>query len=169
MLSLRPRFKLVLLMSLVLVILDQATKIWVVNSLPYGTSREVIPGFFNLTYVLNYGSAFGFLNDPSGDWQRYFFIGVSFAALGVILFLVHCAKEDERTLIYGLGLLLGGSLGNMIDRVRQGPVIDFLDIYVNQWHWPAFNVADSAISVGACVLIISFYRKENSADVRSAP
>jgi signal peptidase II len=119
----------------------------------------VIPGFFNLAHVLNKGAAFGFLNNPDSTWQIWFFVAVTVVAVGFIYSLLVNADRGDRFLIWGLGLVLGGALGNFIDRVRYGFVVDFLDFYIGDYHWPAFNVADIAITCGAFAIIISMYVK----------
>jgi signal peptidase II len=137
--------------------LDQATKLMVMGSLV--AYQDVIPltGFFNLVHVHNTGAAFSLFADQPG-WQRGFFATVAVIATGVILYLLK--KTRGQPLFCGaLALILGGAVGNLIDRVLYGHVIDFLDFYLGTWHWPAFNVADSAITVGAALLIWDSFRK----------
>lgn len=122
----------------------------------------VIPGFFNLVHVLNKGAAFGFLNQPDTNWQIWFFVAVTIFAVGFIYYLLTTADHGDRFFIWGLGLVLGGALGNLIDRVRFGFVVDFLDFHIGEYHWPAFNVADIAITCGAFSVIISMYMKNQS-------
>lgn len=131
--------------------LDQLTKLAVVAHLE--AYREVIPvtGFFNLVHVHNPGAAFSLFADQPG-WQRGFFIGVALLAAGVILYLLYRTR-GQRLFCAALALILGGALGNLIDRVRYGYVIDFLDFYLGTWHWPVFNLADVGITVGAGLLI----------------
>jgi len=147
----------------VIIILDQITKIWVQGSISMYESIPVIPGFFDLVHVLNKGAAFGFLNRADIHWQTYFFIGVSALAVVLIFHLVRTVDRRDPFMFTGLGCILGGALGNMIDRIRIGQVIDFLDFHVAGHHWPAFNVADMAISVGALLLLISFYQRKKNA------
>ncbi len=142
------------------VLLDQLTKLAVIMTLELGRVVEVIPGFFNLVHVLNRGAAFGILNRGDISWQRWFFVGVSLLAMTVIGYMAHKSRPEEKLLHGALGLILGGACGNFIDRLHTGMVIDFLDFYVGRFHWPAFNVADSAITVGALLLIVSFYSAE---------
>jgi signal peptidase II len=111
-----------------------------------------VTGFFNLVHVFNKGAAFSFLAN-AGGWQRAFFIGVTMAAVALIVYLLR-RHERERLFCLGLALILGGALGNLWDRVMLGHVVDFLDFHAAGWHWPAFNVADSAITVGAGLLIV---------------
>lgn len=137
-------------LSSVIVLFDQLTKYWINIWLTPGERIEITP-FFNLVYVFNPGAAFSFLSDASG-WQRYFFTAVAIAVSIWIIYLVW--KDPGRTRFnVALGLILGGAIGNVIDRIALGAVIDFLDVHAFGWHWPAFNVADSAITCGAVLLI----------------
>ena len=154
------RYKLVIILSAAILVLDQMTKIWVESSLALGETRTVIPGFFNLVFVLNPGAAFGFLADLEGSLRTYFFLGATGLAVVLIIHLLRTVQRQDYYLFTALALILGGALGNMIDRIRLGMVIDFLDFHLGSHHWPAFNVADIAISVGAVLLIVSFYKKK---------
>lgn len=122
----------------------------------------VIPGLFNLVYVLNPGAAFGFLADASATFRYVFFTGITVVAAGLIVY--YLVKTNPRNLILAssLTLIFGGAIGNLIDRIRFGSVVDFLDFYLGSAHWPAFNVADSAITVGAALMIweMILHRKE---------
>lgn len=138
------------------VVPDQITKAAVETRFMLWESVEVIPGCFNLTYVLNKGAAFGFLNRPDIDWQTGLLMGVTLLAMGFIAWLIATAPRRWKLLVTGLGLIWGGALGNLIDRARQGMVTDFLDFYAGSWHWPAFNVADIGISVGAGLALLSY-------------
>jgi signal peptidase II len=153
------RYKTAFSLALLVLVLDQASKLWVLASLPRGDSHTVIPGFFNLVHVLNRGAAFGFLNTPDITWQRTFFIAASLLAVALIVHLLRSSRQESPLLFTGLGLILGGALGNLVDRVRLGVVIDYLDFHVGQYHWPAFNVADSAITTGAVCLLLSLYSR----------
>jgi len=132
--------------------LDQLTKYLVVQRFRLHESVRVIPGFFDLTYVRNPGAAFGFLAGASGAWRSIFFITVSIVALAVILALVRQARG--RLPLIALSLIGGGAVGNLIDRVRFGEVVDFIDWYYRSFHWPTFNIADSAISLGVGLMVI---------------
>ncbi|WP_456417712.1 signal peptidase II [Thiolapillus sp.] len=142
-----------LLLALLLVVADQLTKFWVLSVFePY----EVLPVLpvFNLTLVFNPGAAFSFLSD-AGGWQRTFFIVLSsLISIGLVIWLMRLRRGEGLTGI-ALGMILGGALGNLIDRVRLGKVVDFLDFYWREWHWPAFNVADSAITVGVVIMLLA--------------
>lgn len=139
-----------LAISAVVVALDQIAKQWVVHAFVQG---EVLPvmAYFNLTLAYNSGAAFSFLAG-AGGWQRGFFAAIAVIASAVIIHLLR--KHPQQTLLCAaLSLILGGALGNLWDRLVIGQVVDFLDFYVNDYHWPAFNVADSAITVGAVLLV----------------
>lgn len=142
----------------IVVLLDQITKVMITQTFTYGESHP-ITSFFNLVLVYNKGAAFSFLADQGG-WQRYFFTGLGIAAA---LFIVHLLKKHagQRLFCWALAFILGGAIGNVIDRLMYGHVIDFLDFHVNGWHWPAFNVADSAIFIGAALFIIDELRRVN--------
>ncbi len=155
--------KIVFILAGVILILDQASKIWIQSTIPLWESKTVIPGLFNLVHVLNKGAAFGFLADLEGNMQTYFFIGVTGLAVVLIFHLLRTVHRQDHYLFTALGLILGGALGNLIDRIRLGMVIDFLDFYIGSHHWPAFNVADMAISTGAILLLVSFYKKRRYA------
>jgi signal peptidase II len=136
-------------------LLDQASKTALAASFRPGEIRE-ISGFFNLVLVYNRGAAFSFLSDAAG-WQREFFIGIAIVAAVVIVSLL-ARHPGERLFCAGLALILGGALGNVCDRVVLGQVVDFLDFHAFSRHWPAFNLADSAITVGAALLILDGFR-----------
>jgi len=143
-------------LSLVVVVFDQLTKWLVQQTLIFGQSVEVLP-FFNLVLVYNPGAAFSFLSTASG-WQRELFIGIGIAASGLILYLLRRHAHDPY-FCFALSLILGGAVGNVIDRVILGAVVDFLDLHVAGYHWPAFNLADSAITAGAALLIWDSFRR----------
>jgi signal peptidase II len=142
-------------LALLLVLLDQLTKYWVSVSFDYGEARAVT-GFFNLVLTHNKGAAFSFLAAASG-WQRGFFIGIAVVAIAIIGVLLS-RHAGDRLFCLSLSLILGGAIGNVIDRIALGYVVDFLDFYVAGWHWPAFNLADSAITVGAVLLVVDALR-----------
>lgn len=143
----------------VAVVLDQLTKWWAMTSIPQHRSIAVIEGFFDLVNIRNRGAAFGFLNRSDIEWQFWLFLGATVVATGAIWGLVRNSRHDPL-LFTSLGLVLGGAIGNLIDRVRFRAVVDFLDFYVGDWHWPAFNVADIAICVGAFLACVAMYRAE---------
>jgi len=142
--------------------LDQITKAAITSRFMLHEAYPVIPGLFNLVYVLNPGAAFGFLADASAAFRYVFFTGITVVAAGLIVY--YLVKTNPRNLILAssLTLIFGGAIGNLIDRIRFGSVVDFLDFYLGAAHWPAFNVADSAITVGAALMIweMILHRKE---------
>lgn len=142
--------------AIVIILLDQLSKIAITQLFQYG---EVLPvtSFFNLVLVYNKGAAFSFLSSETG-WQRYFFTGIGIAAAIFIIYLLK-KHAGQRMFSWALALVLGGALGNVIDRLLYGHVIDFLDFHVGGWHWPAFNVADSAICIGAVLFILDELRR----------
>lgn len=142
------------------VVVDQLTKMWVMATFALHEQLSVIPGFFNLVYVTNTGAAFGFLAGDKTLLRQVFFVTVAIAALIVIAFAYNHLKKQSRIFIYALGLIAGGALGNLIDRLRFGSVIDFLDFYLGTYHWPAFNAADSAITVGVGLFLLGTFLQQ---------
>ncbi len=142
--------------------LDQLTKYVVVQRFRLYESIRIIPGFFDLTYVRNPGAAFGFLAGAHGVWRSIFFITISIVALAVILALVR--QTRHRLPLIAFALIGGGAVGNLIDRLRFGEVVDFIDWFYRTYHWPTFNIADSAISIGVGLLAIDMlFRKDAEA------
>lgn len=133
-------------------VLDQATKLAAERLLTLYAQVEVLPSF-NLTLVYNRGAAFSFLAG-AGGWQRWFFVLLAAAVSIFIVLWLKRLDRKERWTAAGLALILGGAIGNLIDRLWHGHVIDFIDLYYGRYHWPAFNIADSAITVGAAILIV---------------
>jgi len=148
----------------IVLILDQYTKHFVDTHIRKHEIVTVIPGFFNLTNVRNPGAAFGILSGIHGAWRSIFFISITLTALIVIAVLIR--KTHERLLIFAFSLIAGGAIGNVIDRVRYGEVVDFIQWYVKSYYWPSFNVADSAISIGVGLLAIDmiFFKKSGPGD-----
>ena len=140
-------------------VLDQWSKQAVLDSIELYQSIQ-INGFFNLTHVHNYGAAFSFLAD-SGGWQRWFFTAIALGVSVMILWWLKGTEKKQIMLPVAFSLILGGALGNVYDRIVYGYVIDFLDVYYQQWHWPAFNIADSAIFLGAALLIIDMFKNKD--------
>lgn len=157
-------------LTAVLLIADQVTKQWVVSVFELYQSKEIL-SFFNFTYVRNYGAAFSFLADQGG-WQRWFFTVIATVASGVFIYWLAKTPKENKLLGIAFALILSGALGNLIDRVLFGYVIDFLDVHgdifkmiLGHNHFPAFNVADSAIFIGAALMIIeSFVNPEHKKD-----
>ena len=153
----RPNATAWLWLSLLLIVADQVTKWLAVANLEYLTPVPVIDGFWNWTLVHNYGAAFSFLSD-AGGWQKWFFAGLATVVSVVMaLWLRLTPRADWRNAL-PLALVIAGAIGNLIDRVRYGYVVDFIDWYVGKHHWPAFNVADSAIVVGAVLLVLFSFK-----------
>ena len=140
--------------------LDQMTKAYILKALPLYHSIPVISGLFNITHIHNPGGAFGFLAKASPGLRVLFFILMSSAAICVILYLYQRTPATHPFLAGGFALIFGGAIGNLVDRVRFGKVVDFLDFYIGTYHWPAFNVADSAISIGVGIFVFHFLFKK---------
>lgn len=146
-----------LIIALAIVISDQLAKLAVVSAMPLNGGMEVIPGFLDLVYFRNPGAAFGIFNE-GGALKKVFLIGASVVALAVIGVLFRQSRDRGDSLAsFALSLIAGGAVGNLIDRIREGEVIDFLYFHIGQYYWPAFNIADSAITIGVGVAIYSFY------------
>ena len=146
--------------ALSIVVLDQISKYIVMTRVEIHSSIPMISNFFNLVHTRNRGMAFGIFNRPGTDLGYYLLLSATFMAVILLLFWFSRLKQEEKTLVPGLSLILGGAIGNLIDRIRFREVIDFLDFYIGPYHWPAFNVADSAITVGTfwvvlCLLFLS--------------
>jgi len=150
-------------LSLLAVILDQASKLAIAGSMQLYQSIEIVP-YFNLTYVHNTGAAFSFLSE-AGGWQRWFFAGLALVISVVIAVWLARLKQHETLLAVALSLILGGAIGNLIDRLAYGYVIDFLDVYYQTWHWPAFNIADSAITLGVILMLVESFGLGKSEDM----
>ena len=147
-------------------LLDRVTKIAIARTLPLWDTREVIPGFFNIVHTENAAAAFSLFAGLASGWRRFFLIGSSAAAavlLSVLLWRDGTRAVGSRMLSVGLALILGGALGNLYDRVISGTVTDFLELYVGSFRWPAFNVADSAISIGAGLVLLDLAMSKRKA------
>ncbi len=142
--------------ALIVIVLDQLTKTLILGHFQYGDARHVT-GFFNIVRVHNTGAAFSFLAGASG-WQRWFFIGLGLVAAGFIVWMLR-SQGHQRLFAWALSLILGVALVNVTDRLLHGYVVDFLDVHWAGWHFPAFNIADSAITVGAVLLILDELRR----------
>ena len=140
--------------------LDQVTKLFLVKQIPYGGSKNIIPGFLNLSHVHNRGAIFGLFNQTGTPLVYLVLTLASLTALGLVVYYFVKVPLSERLLKITLSLVLAGALGNLADRLIRGYVIDFIDIYIGKYHWPSFNVADSCISIGAVLLIYIFFFKK---------
>lgn len=155
--------------TVLVVIIDQVTKLWVAAEFELYESRAVIDGLFNLTYVHNYGAAFSFLSD-SGGWQRWFFTGIAIAISAVLLIWLRRNPVSFWRQNLSFALILSGAIGNVADRLMYGYVIDFLDVHYQGWHWPAFNIADMAITIGAALMLLEAFvdnRRDDNQEQKS--
>ena len=143
-------------LSALVIVVDQITKRVIDSAMQLHQTIELVP-YFQLTYMRNQGAAFSFLSG-AGGWQRWFFIGLAIVASVFIFIWLRKLDTSRRREAVAWALVLGGALGNLIDRILYGYVIDFLDVYVGDWHWPAFNVADSAITVGVALLLLDSFK-----------
>ncbi len=144
------------LLSTLVIIFDQITKYIADTRLDYYAPVKVFAGL-NMTLVYNKGAAFSFLSD-AGGWQRWFFMTLSIGISVALIYWLRQLKQEQVILRTALALILGGAIGNLIDRALFGYVIDFIDVYYSTYHWPAFNIADSAITVGAGLLILDMFK-----------
>ncbi len=151
--SIKPNALVWLSLSALVIVLDQLTKLWAVQALqPTGLQHPVIPGLLNWTLAFNTGAAFSFLADGAG-WQRWFFVLLALIISAVLVaWLARTPRRDWRTAM-PLGLIVGGALGNLIDRLHAAQVTDFIQVYFHQWSYPVFNIADCGITVGAVMLV----------------
>ncbi|MSN25918.1 MAG: signal peptidase II [Geobacter sp.] len=154
----KKRYTIFAAISVIGIIVDQITKFYIDRSMQLFDSIPIVDNFFNLTYVRNKGAAFSFLSNAS--WRLPFFITVSAVAALVILIAFHRLRDDQRLAHISLAMIFSGAVGNLIDRLRLGEVIDFLDAHWHQMHWPAFNVADSLICVGVFLLAADMFLEE---------
>jgi signal peptidase II len=144
--------------------LDQVTKVLVMDNLPLGRQVPLISGFLNLVHIHNKGAAFGLLSGWSAEFAWLFFVITTVLVLVVLGYLLWRLPADHWPAALGYSLILTGALGNLIDRLRLGEVVDFIDVYWGRYHWPAFNVADSLVCLGAAVLVWVIIREEKTAD-----
>ncbi|MGY2575308.1 signal peptidase II [Vibrio sp. C8] len=150
-------------LALLVFVADIGIKLVVMNSMGYGWENriEILP-FFNLLYVHNYGAAFSFLSDQAG-WQRWFFTAIAFVVTGLLAFWMRRLPASDKWNNIAYALIIGGAVGNVFDRVVHGFVVDYLDFYWGNYHWPAFNLADSAICIGAAMIILDSFRSSKKA------
>ncbi|MDA0738105.1 MAG: signal peptidase II [Nitrospirae bacterium] len=163
------RYLLLVGVSLILVALDQITKMAIMHTMHLHESIPVIKDFFNLTYIRNPGAAFGIFAESNSAFRLIFFVGTSIFALGLLGTIFCRLHPDDLWGQLTVSSIFGGAIGNLIDRLRYGEVVDFLDFHINGYHWPAFNVADSAISVGVVSLLIIFALEKKKEDPPPEP
>lgn len=163
----KRKLRILLPILLVGVALDLVTKLLILEYLPLGAQIPVIDGLFNLVHIHNRGAAFGLMNTWSLEFVRIFFVCTTGLVLAVVGYLWWRLPEDQSLAVLGYSLIMAGALGNLVDRVRFGEVVDFLDFYWGRYHWPAFNVADSLVCLGAGVLVWVILREEKGVDVSS--
>lgn len=149
-------------LSLAVLVLDQWTKWLIEVHLPPSAAQPVIPGLLNLTHVQNTGVAFGLFAAQGAAGGRWLLVLMGLVALGAVFLYFHLAPARNRLLLGSLALIVGGAIGNLIDRLASGGVTDFIDVYVGTHHWPSFNVADSAITVGIALMIFDSFRSHRS-------
>lgn len=147
-------------LSALVIVLDQLSKVYFNGAYQYGEVREVIPGLFNFVLVYNPGAAFSFLAD-AGGWQKFFFTALAFAVSGWLGWQM-LRGGQSRMMNLASALIIGGALGNVIDRLIHGHVIDFIQVYYQTYYWPAFNIADSAICAGAALMVLDSFRQPAS-------
>lgn len=141
------------------VLLDQFTKWWITTHIVPGGSITVISGLFDIVDIRNSGVVFGILSGTDMPFRTIFFLLISLVAMSIILLFLRNLPSERTGWVVGLGLVFGGAWGNLIDRVRFGEVVDFLDVHVGAYHWPAFNVADAAVTIGALYLLLRIIKK----------
>jgi len=140
---------------LLALVLDQITKLWVAANFYLGETLELVP-FFNFKYAHNPGAAFSFLGD-AGGWQRWFFTAIASTISLLLIWWLYKTPKQQTLLSISYSLILSGAVGNLVDRVSYGYVIDFLDVYVGNYHWPTFNIADAAICIGAALIVLDAF------------
>lgn len=156
------KYGLVIALAAAIVCADQLTKWMVVAWIPLHAVIEIIPGFAELTHVKNTGGAFGFLAGAHDSWRLPFFLGASVLAVVLLWQVLRRTGAEERGVLFAVGSILGGAVGNFIDRVREGAVTDFISLHWRDYYWPAFNVADSFISIGVAILVWQSLRSGRS-------
>lgn len=155
----RKKYLIFIAVVVSVVFFDQWTKAYVCSAMHLYDSQVVIENLLSITYIMNAGAAFGFLAQAPPLFRSLFFNLAALAAMGLIIYYLRKSRDDEPLLILALSLILGGALGNLIDRLRFGAVVDFIDVYWKTYHWPAFNVADAAISLGAMLMILEILKR----------
>jgi len=157
------KYALFFITALLVLAADQTSKAWITAHFALHASRPLVPGCLSISHIRNPGAAFGFLAAASPGFRSVFFLAVTAVAILLIVYYLARTKRQEKLLVFSLALILAGAVGNLVDRIRFGEVIDFLDVYVGTHHWPAFNCADAAISCGAVLLFLQLVRDRKAA------
>ena len=159
------RYSILSCVVLTIIVVDQVTKAYIDSSMHLHQSISIIPGYFNLTYIRNPGAAFGIMGTWSSGFRLVFFFLTSVLAMGLLFTIFMRLEPGDWWGQLTIASIFGGAIGNFIDRLQYGEVIDFLDFYINGYHWPAFNVADSAISIGVVSLLLLFAFEKRKPDL----
>jgi signal peptidase II len=154
---------------LLVVVCDQLTKLWILQNFALYDSTVIIPGLFNLTFLRNTGAAFGMFAGHPALFRQLFFITMAVVALVVIILMQRKLGSQNSWYTISLAFISGGAVGNLIDRIAYGSVIDFLDVYIGSHHWPAFNIADSGITVGVCIFLITQFLEDRQERRKNQP
>ncbi|MBN2245357.1 MAG: signal peptidase II [Candidatus Aminicenantes bacterium] len=162
------RIKYYYLLILGIVAIDHLTKFMIVANLSQFQSITIIPGFFKLVHVKNNGAVFGFLSNSGKPWVFTVLTIVSSMALLLVIYYFHIVSAKDKVFKFALALILAGALGNLIDRIIRGYVVDFLHFYVKKWQWPSFNLADSCITIGAIILLYIFFIRKKETCIQSS-
>ena len=157
------------IISIGVLVFDQVTKEWITSRMSLYSSVPVVPGLINLTLVTNTGALFGLFKDIDDPYRTIMFLAVPVIAISLILYFQYRTSTADIMTQSGLALILGGAVGNLVDRLRFGHVVDFVDVFVGEHHWPAFNVADSAICVGVSLLFIDLLRQSRKSQPVESP
>jgi signal peptidase II len=165
--GMKQKYWVLLIFGFGILVLDQWTKYIIVQKFRLYQGVKVIHGFFNIIHVRNTGGAFGIFGGERGGIGSILFVVVSLIAIGAIVFLFVKTKENEKTLALSFSLILSGAVGNLIDRLHYGEVVDFLDFHLFAYHWPAFNVADSAICIGIGLMALELLTRDRKGSTRS--
>ena len=160
----KNKYVLLFFVSGVLIVMDQYTKLMVSLHIPLNYSVKVVEGFFNFTHIRNSGVAFGLFASQQSEYKALMFIAISTIAIIAILVIFHQTPKEKKMVQTGLILIFSGAIGNLIDRILHGEVIDFVDFFINRHHFPAFNIADSCITVGVIMMVIDLFFGEVGPD-----
>ena len=160
----KNKYVLLFFVSGVLIVMDQYTKLMVSLHIPLNYSVKVVEDFFNLTHIRNSGVAFGLFASQQSEYKALMFIAISTIAIIAILVIFHQTPKEKKMVQTGLILIFSGAIGNLIDRILHGEVIDFVDFFINRHHFPAFNIADSCITVGVIMMVIDLFFGEAGPD-----